>query len=178
VPRYDFNWQNIYLLDQPKRLPDGTDLLCQAHFDNSPVNPVNPDPTQSVRWGDQTWQEMAIGSFTMSLADQNLTLGPPRVQRLEDGSYQVHFRYKPPSPAAAVYLAGQFNDWKPDALKMNGPDSDGFYSASAQLPEGRHEYKFVIDGKTWKQDPGNREQAGDYHNSVVRVGKDSGTGAP
>jgi mono/diheme cytochrome c family protein len=171
VPRYDFNWQNIYLLDQPKRLPDGTELICQAHFDNSPANPVNPDPTKSVRWGDQTWQEMAIGSFTMGLADQNLTLGPPRVERLDNGTCEVHFRYKPPAPAGAVYLAGQFNQWKPDALKMDGPDGDGFYWATVALPEGRHEYKFVIDGTTWKQDPGNREQAGDYHNSVVWVGK-------
>jgi len=32
-----------------------------AHFDNSTDNPANPDPTQPVRWGDQTWQEMMIG---------------------------------------------------------------------------------------------------------------------
>jgi len=93
------------------------------------------------------------------------------VERLDNGTCEVHFRYKPPAPAGAVYLAGQFNQWKPDALKMDGPDGDGFYWATVALPEGRHEYKFVIDGTTWKQDPGNREQAGDYHNSVVWVGK-------
>ena len=32
-----------------------------AHFDNSADNPVNPDPSQTVRWGEQTSDEMMIG---------------------------------------------------------------------------------------------------------------------
>ena len=36
-------------------------MHCTAHFDNSPANPNNPDPTETVRWGDQTWEEMMIG---------------------------------------------------------------------------------------------------------------------
>ena len=35
---------------------------------------------------------------------------------------------------------------------------------------GRHEYKFVIDGKVWKTDPGNRDRTNVYRNSVVVVG--------
>jgi hypothetical protein len=31
-----------------------------ATFDNSKENPFNPDPTQFVTWGDQTWEEMAV----------------------------------------------------------------------------------------------------------------------
>ena len=73
VPHYDFNWQNIYQLAEPKRMPAGTELICTAHFDNSPDNPVNPDPTQTVKWGDQTWEEMSIGSISMSVAGQDLT---------------------------------------------------------------------------------------------------------
>jgi hypothetical protein len=61
VPRYDFGWQATYLLETPLRLPAGTHIECTAHFDNSADNPNNPDPTKSVRWGDQTWQEMMIG---------------------------------------------------------------------------------------------------------------------
>ncbi len=26
-------------------------------------NPFNPDPTATVRWGDQTWEEMLIGYY-------------------------------------------------------------------------------------------------------------------
>jgi hypothetical protein len=61
VPRYDFNWQTTYFLKNPKRLPQGTVLECLAYFDNSPNNRFNPDPSQTVRWGDQSWEEMNIG---------------------------------------------------------------------------------------------------------------------
>jgi peroxiredoxin len=61
VPKYDFNWQSNYYLEKPLHLPAGTRIECTAHFDNSTANPNNPNPTEAVRWGDQTWQEMMIG---------------------------------------------------------------------------------------------------------------------
>lgn len=72
VPNYDFNWQNGYLLKQPKLLPRGTEIVCDAVFDNSAKNFANPDPTQVVRWGDQTSDEMMIGYFDMVLSQQDL----------------------------------------------------------------------------------------------------------
>ncbi len=73
VPHYDFNWQNGYALAEHKLLPAGTKVECVAHFDNSQSNLANPDPTDAVRWGDQTWEEMMIGYFDVALADQDLT---------------------------------------------------------------------------------------------------------
>ena len=64
IPRYDFNWQLRYHLAEPKLLPKGTLLRCTAHFDNSAGNVANPDPTNTVRWGDQTWEAMMIGYFS------------------------------------------------------------------------------------------------------------------
>ena len=61
VPNYDFNWQNGYRLVSPKLMPKGTTVTATAHFDNSTKNIANPDPTKTVRWGDQTWEEMMIG---------------------------------------------------------------------------------------------------------------------
>ena len=61
VPRYDFNWQSHYRLAKPLHLPAGTRIECTAHFDNSADNPNNPDPKKTVRWGEQTWEEMMIG---------------------------------------------------------------------------------------------------------------------
>lgn len=69
IPHYDFNWQNGYVPMEPKLMPAGTKLLCEAHFDNSEDNPHNPDPTARVRWGDQTWEEMMIGYFDMCYAE-------------------------------------------------------------------------------------------------------------
>ena len=63
VPRYDFNWQLTYKLAEPKLMPEGSTLMVVAHFDNSTGNRFNPDPTATVRWGDQTWEEMLIGYF-------------------------------------------------------------------------------------------------------------------
>ncbi len=63
VPKYDFNWQLTYKLAEPKFLPKGTTLMVVAHYDNSPANKFNPDPTATVRWGEQTWEEMLIGYF-------------------------------------------------------------------------------------------------------------------
>ncbi|MGD9720096.1 MAG: redoxin domain-containing protein [Pirellulales bacterium] len=64
VPHWDFNWQIDYLLAEPKLMPKGTVLFCEAHYDNSPKSPTNPDPTKWVRFGEQTWDEMMIGWFT------------------------------------------------------------------------------------------------------------------
>jgi hypothetical protein len=70
VPHYDFNWQLEYDLAEPLVLPKGTRIECTAHYDNSANNPFNPDPNKLVRWGEQTWDEMMIGYFTVTI-DRN-----------------------------------------------------------------------------------------------------------
>jgi hypothetical protein len=55
-------------------LPKGTRIECVAHFDNSPNNRFNPDPSKEVRWGDQTFEEMMIGFFTYTVP--NAPSGP------------------------------------------------------------------------------------------------------
>jgi peroxiredoxin/mono/diheme cytochrome c family protein len=67
VPRYDFNWQNSFIFRDIKTLPKGTTLHCTAHFDNSEHNLANPNPDETVRWGDQTWEEMMIGWYDMAV---------------------------------------------------------------------------------------------------------------
>lgn len=61
VPAFDFGWQSYYVLSEPRTIPRGSRLTCDATFDNSAGNPANPDPTATVRWGEQTWEEMMIG---------------------------------------------------------------------------------------------------------------------
>lgn len=61
VPAYDFAWQSYYRLKEPLAMPKGTVIECVAHFDNSAANLNNPDPKATVRWGDQTFEEMMIG---------------------------------------------------------------------------------------------------------------------
>jgi hypothetical protein len=47
-----------YDLAEPKSLPKGTRIIGVAHFDNSTANKFNPDPNQTIHWGDQNWDEM------------------------------------------------------------------------------------------------------------------------
>jgi hypothetical protein len=63
VPRYDFKWQHLYRMTKPKLMPAGTRLVCHGAHDNSPQNPDNPDPNQTIRFGEQTFDEMFIGYF-------------------------------------------------------------------------------------------------------------------
>jgi hypothetical protein len=67
VPHYDFNWQNSFILSEPRQIPAGSVLHCTAHFDNSAENLANPDPSKPVRWGPQTWEEMMIGWFDIGI---------------------------------------------------------------------------------------------------------------
>ncbi|HZT38636.1 MAG TPA: thiol-disulfide isomerase [Bryobacteraceae bacterium] len=67
VPHYDFRWQETYMLEQPRLLPKGTRLMTTAYFDNSANNPLNPDPSKQVRWGEPSDEEMM--GFWLSFTD-------------------------------------------------------------------------------------------------------------
>ncbi|HLK68523.1 MAG TPA: cytochrome c [Bryobacteraceae bacterium] len=71
VPKYDFNWQFGYEEAKPLLLPKDTRIECTAHHDNSVNNPFNPNPNVTVRWGDQTWEEMMMGFFAV-VVDANV----------------------------------------------------------------------------------------------------------
>ena len=79
VPNYDFKWQHLYRLQEPKRLPAGTRLVCHGGHDNSAQNPDNPDATKTVGFGEQTFDEMFIGYINYSEI-------PPATVALKSGS--------------------------------------------------------------------------------------------
>ena len=90
VPKYDFNWQISYYLQEPKLLPKGSRLEAIAWYDNSPNNPANPDASKRVFWGDQTWEEMiaAFVDFVVPLdfKPMQLVRGRPTTASSEPGS--------------------------------------------------------------------------------------------
>ena len=65
VPKYDFNWQFKYELEEPLFLPAGTKLIAKGAMDNSDRNLGNPDPTRPVFFGLQTMHEMFFGFTTI-----------------------------------------------------------------------------------------------------------------
>jgi hypothetical protein len=64
---YHFHWQLSYELAEPRRLKAGMRLRAIAWYDNSTNNPHNPDPTKTVTWGDQTYDEMMVGFFDVAI---------------------------------------------------------------------------------------------------------------
>lgn len=74
VPNYDFNWQHSYRFEDPIALDDIEEINFEMAFDNSENNPFNPDASQPVTWGDQTWEEMAVAFFNVAEPLQQATL--------------------------------------------------------------------------------------------------------
>jgi 1,4-alpha-glucan branching enzyme len=50
-----------------------------------------------------------------------------------------------------VFLAGCFNNWDPTAKQMEDKKGTGEFTCCINLPKGKYEYKFVIDG-VWVAD--------------------------
>ncbi|RMG25759.1 MAG: hypothetical protein D6724_03330 [Armatimonadetes bacterium] len=61
VKDWEFNWQFVYYFQQPKKIPAGSTVHVEAHYDNSAENPNNPNnPPKPVTWGEQTTDEMML----------------------------------------------------------------------------------------------------------------------
>ena len=75
VPHYDFRWQETYFLKKQFLLPKGAKLMTVAYFDNSKNNPLNPDPSKAVRWGEPSDEEMM--GFWLQFADPQLVTEKP-----------------------------------------------------------------------------------------------------
>ena len=98
---------------------------------------------------------------------------------------EVEFSFQPViSGVQSVSLAGDFNDWNATATPMADGDGDGRWTVKVKLTPGPHEYKFVIDGTTWQEDPNAEDTKSDPYggkNSVLYVGgegKHAFTGQP
>lgn len=81
IPRYDFNWQLRYTLREPLEASAGSTLIGTAWYDNSEENPANPDPTKTVRWGPQTYDEMMLGYVEYYLVNED----PAHPEELPEG---------------------------------------------------------------------------------------------
>jgi 1,4-alpha-glucan branching enzyme len=74
-------------------------------------------------------------------------------------------------PGNEVCVAGSFNNWDMKANPLKNNPQSGVYSTTLTLPAGRHEYKFVVNGK-WCLDPNCPEAASNPYgslNSVINV---------
>ena len=77
-----------------------------------------------------------------------------QLNRNGSSSPPVHLEYTDPT-AAAVCVAGTFNDWRPEATPMVALGA-GRWMKELTLPPGVYEYRIVADGE-WMTDPLARE---------------------
>ena len=61
VPKYDFNWQTMYELKEPLKVPAGSTIKTVGSYDNSPRNRWASEPQKEVYWSEQSWDEMYNG---------------------------------------------------------------------------------------------------------------------
>lgn len=100
---------------------------------------------------------------------------------VDEEGYVVIRYYNP--DAEYVMIAGDFNDWDPESLEMYEVDN-GWWEAVLELEPGIYEYKFVVNGEEWVEDPNAFAYVDDGFggkNSVLEVYKDNGklkVGAP
>lgn len=72
--------------------------------------------------------------------------------------------------AKSVSLVGDFNRWGAEPVRLD--DANGVWTASIPLPNGRHEYAFIVDGARWTLDPlaPSSSDEFDTRSSIVTVG--------
>jgi glycosidase/MoaA/NifB/PqqE/SkfB family radical SAM enzyme len=76
-------------------------------------------------------------------------------------------------PGAAVFLVGDFPDWKTHHPMQQQPGAPGRFGLVLSLPAGVYRYRFLVDGQ-WRSDPHvpveRRDEAEGFDNAVVVVG--------
>ena len=73
--------------------------------------------------------------------------------------------------ANTVAVAGEFNNWNEQAQMMKKTKA-GWWKTSLKLSPGQYQYRFVVDGQQWVEDPENpNKQLNEFaaYNSVLEV---------
>ena len=118
-----------------------------------------------LRWS-STWTWASAAAAALAVA---LTAGVLLWQRQGDSSMKVAFELHAPD-AKTVELIGSFNGWMAGTCVLEGPDATGEWKTSVELPPGRHEYVFLVDGRERIVDPRVAERRPDgfgQWNSIV-----------
>ncbi len=100
----------------------------------------------------------------------------PRPSRTRTGPKKefVLFEYFDPS-SKIVALVGDFNQWNPSIRPMKR-DGGGLWKVKVLLAPGSYQYKFVVNGDRWEEDPLNLHRIMNEHgtyNSIRTVGTGS-----
>lgn len=95
----------------------------------------------------------------------------PRSSRRASVKEAVVFEYFDPS-AKIVTVVGDFNQWNPLARPFKR-NTGGLWKVTVRLAPGTYQYKFVVNGQRWEDDPLNVHRVPNEHgtfNSIRKVG--------
>jgi 1,4-alpha-glucan branching enzyme len=116
-----------------------------------------------------------IPALTGSVATVLILFGFGLIHR-SAASDRISFCFELHAPEAhRVELLGTFNDWQAGDIVLAGPDASGHWTANVELPAGRHEYIFLVDGERWVADPNattHRPDGFGRENTVITVYED------
>ena len=85
VPHYQFGWQRHYTFAEPIKVPAGSRLIAHYTYDNSKMNPANPDPNKTIVWGPQSWEEMFFTRLRYRWIDETSTRRVKYDEELQQG---------------------------------------------------------------------------------------------
>jgi diguanylate cyclase (GGDEF)-like protein len=177
VARYGGEEFAIILPETTKRLAHELAARVRANIEASPVVINGNDHRITVSLGLATFpRDVNNWQALVECADQALYRskqeGRNRVTVYAPDS-TVIFRYRPEAGQAVerCSVVGDFNGWDVRADPMN-PQEDGSFWAKVGLIPGTYEYKFVLNGEKWINDPSASESISDGywgHNSILHV---------
>jgi hypothetical protein len=143
VPAYDFNWQLYYYPKTPLSLPRGTRIDLIAHYDNSPANKRNPDPSATIRFGEaSTTSEMMFGMFEFTTKN-----GVSPVRTTVQSRFDALFMSF--APASALMVKVPFGAGDPTTLVFHVPRSGDARTYLVPSANGRLGSS-VIQELTWQ----------------------------
>jgi glycosidase len=168
-------------------LPDGThEYKFVENGSDWKSDPLNPEGVDDNNGGKNSVLKLGKGAVTPATASGGTTapvaaspahgantISPfpsVTIEPLGGRQNRVTFRHKAPG-ASSVALAGSFNGWNTNQNTMAKKGDE--FVATLVLPDGEHEYKFVVNGSEWKHDPLNPVGMDDNNggqNSVLRLG--------
>lgn len=145
--------------------PDG---FTQRVMNRLPEMPATPRAV----WWPSGWG-WAAPALTGSLAALLLVwlLGAPAQIETDPARITVTFELHAPD-VNQVEIVGDFTGWQVGQIVLEGPDPTGHWTTRLELPAGRYEYTFLIDGETWMPDPNaviRRPDGFGHMNSVIHL---------
>ena len=128
------------------------DLWGETRQQNLPgTTSEHPNWRQKARYSLEQMALMPQAAQTLAVLKQTPPYSEPGPEL--SGAARVVFSLRLPE-ARTVALAGDFNAWDTQATPLMRR-ADGLWQVTVALPPGMYQYKYLVDGLHWLEDPSN-----------------------